>query len=196
MDIVSVGAFSCVLDVPARGRRRTSPPHDDATLPRTLNVYFRGWWGRAVFHMSTGLWMLLPEPPPPFRQRSGCFTTARVAPGSSPQLSTRVSTLVDNSTVVIYERPCETTENQLDMRLRRDPGGHIDLLCTASSTACGWCGQTIPAPGGLRYGNHPRIHPQPSTGCAPHSSTNYTVDTQFSVDGSAAAATLPDDEFL
>ena len=155
-----------------------------------------GSGGGAVFHMSTGLWMLSPELPPPFRQRSGCFTTARGAPGRSPRSSTGVSTLVDNSTVVIYEKPCETTENQLNMRLRRDPGGHIDVLCTASSTACGWCGQIIPAPGGLRYGNHPRIHPQPSTGLAPHSYTNYTVDTQFSGDGSAAAATLPDDEFL
>lgn len=151
-----------------------------------------GSGGGAVFHMSTGLWMLSPEPPPPFRQRSGCFTTARGAPGRSPRSSTGVSTLVDNSTVVIYEKPCETTENQLNMRLRRDPGGHIDVLCTASSTACGWCGQIIPAPGGLRYGNHPRIHPQPSTGLAPHSSTNYTVDTQLSVDGCNTGRRSPD----
>ena len=87
-----------------------------------------GSGGGAVFHMSTGLWMLSPELPPPFRQRSGCFTTARGAPGRSPRSSTGVSTLVDNSTVVIYEKPCETTENQLNMRLRRDPGG-ISTCC-------------------------------------------------------------------
>lgn len=79
--------------------------------------------GGAPIHISTTLWMVLQILPPPLRPRFGRFTTPTSTRSDVPQSSTGMSTLVDNSTVVIYEKACEPVENDVNTRLRRDPRG-------------------------------------------------------------------------
>lgn len=135
-----------------------------------------------VIHISTGLWMNSPPVHPPIHHRFRGFTTPTWTRSGGTQTSTGVSTLVDNSTVVIYEKPCEPFENHENMGAWRDPAGYLALLCTGLSTACGGCGQLFRLIHRFRYGCGLGIRPQLSTAADPHSSTNYTVDTHLSVD--------------
>ena len=127
-----------------------------------------GWFSRRSVHPSIKVLITLRRN----RRKRTAFSES----------STGMSTLVDNSTVVIYENPCETVENQVNKGLRRDPLGYLLVLCTGSSTGCGECGQFHTVLVGELYGNRRRNHPQVSTAEEHRSSTNYTVDTQFSVD--------------
>ena len=137
-----------------------------------------------MIHISTGLWMDSSTVHPPIHHRFRGFTTPTWTRFGGKQNSTGVSTLVDNSTVVIYEKPCEPVENHENMGSRRAPAGYLALTCTGLSTACGGCGQLFRLICGSRYGWSHGIQPQFSTAIDPHSSTNYTVDTHLSVDES------------
>ena len=142
-----------------------------------------GSGGSCILHISTALWITsstsCARPAAGFR----CFTNGLRPMRNHPRFSTALSTHVDNSTLVIYENPCDPLAITVDIPRCGYLWGDPSRLCTELSTGCGYCGQPISRFFHMLYGvEHSNIR-RPAKSPRTRLSTNYNVDTQVSVDG-------------